>query len=820
MQVAAKIAGCWSFGLILTVCFAVMATAEMPPNTNRLETGGQYDIKPPPTNMMFKITNNETNAGDDNLVWSHSGRMLAIDRSDPNVTGQGGNKYICLLDVRNLGNIQVLGARSSASNNPGPVYANITDWTWNDDRVLFGWQPEAIPLPPKRLMSCTANGPVSVATFLADDAQVNPSDVFAPSVIYDPTVSKERLLFLVSSIQGMPGATATLVEPRCNLYTATFDHGGVPNWADRVQLTAFGANWSVNTNLFISSAKWCPELGTNYQPICNRLVMLLTGGMGQDEQTQIIVLNDVQGIIADPTTAPTNLLDPRFVVVETNCSQGSQVSWTYDGQYVMYGRMSPGSTDLYSMRADSSTNTAVKFEVPASLASGSKQWLCISPDGMKAAFTVDHKAYVIPLQFDNIAVTGAVVTNVLTDASYTAVDVSGDAIPSNTIFSIVAPPSVDTNNFNGEFSGYAREFSVSGVSSQFDLLTNAQMTLHFSEADIPSGASVTNLAIYVYNPQGTNAGQTGTWDKLDSVINTNLLTISAEIQHFSIYAIGRVSAQPEHVSVIGDYDGDGKTDLAVYNAGYWSIYSLVNGLILINGGAWGGSDSITVPGDYDGDGKSDLAVYNAGYWSIYSLLNGLILINGGAWGGADSITVPGDYDGDGKFDLAVYRNGYWSIFSLDNGIILANAGEWGGADWTPVPGDYDGDGKSDLAVYRNGYWSIYSIANGLILANAGEWGGADCVPVPGDYDGDGKADLAFYRNGYWSIYSLANGLILANAGEWGGADCVPVPGDFDGDGKADLAFYRNGYWSIYSLANGLILNNAGEWGGADWEPVK
>ena len=57
--------------------------------------------------------------------------------------------------------------------------------------------------------------------------------------------------------------------------------------------------------------------------------------------------------------------------------------------------------------------------------------------------------------------------------------------------------------------------------------------------------------------------------------------------------------------------------------------------------------------DYDGDGKSDLAVYNAGYWSIYSLVNGMILNNGGAWGGADSITVPGDYDGDGKADLAV-----------------------------------------------------------------------------------------------------------------------------------------------------------------------
>ncbi|MFH1476186.1 MAG: VCBS repeat-containing protein, partial [Verrucomicrobiota bacterium] len=127
------------------------------------------------------------------------------------------------------------------------------------------------------------------------------------------------------------------------------------------------------------------------------------------------------------------------------------------------------------------------------------------------------------------------------------------------------------------------------------------------------------------------------------------------------------------------------------------------------GQAMGAELNASVDGDYDGDGKSDLAAYCAGYWSIYSLVNGIIAINAGEWGGANATPVPGDYDGDGKADLAFYRDGYWSIYSLANGLILANAGEWGGADCTPVPGDYDGDRKADLAVYRNGYWSIYSL---------------------------------------------------------------------------------------------------------------
>lgn len=580
MKTAVKSLVCSALGFILTICFAGAAAAQGPVDTNRLETGGSYQIAPPPTNMMFKITNNDTNAGagDDNLIWSNSGRMLAVDRSDPNAAGPGGNKNITLLDVRNLGNVQTIGARSSAVTNP--LFANITGWTWNDDRVLFGWQlrPQSAPPGKVRLMSCTTTGDVSVVPFLAADPQANPTNhVYSPSVVLDPAINQERLLCLVSSStndnEAGPTDVSTQPAARINLFTVPFDSGGVPSWNERVQLTAF------NTNLSITSAKWCPELGTNYEPIANRIVILFSSPPGSPavgppaENNKIVVFNDVQGVIANPATAPTSLADdPRFVVVETNLTMNSQVSWTFDGQYVMYGRMgtnlppAPVSSDLYSMRADSSTNTAVKFETPSSISGGNKQWLSISPDGMKAAFTVDKQVYVIPLQFDNVAVTGAVVTNVLTDASYTAVDVSGDAIPSNTVFSIVAPPSVDTNNFIGEFSGFARQFSVSGVSSQFDLATNAEMTLHFSEADIPSGASVTNLAVYVYNPEGSG-GQTGTWDKLDSVIDTNKQTISAEVQHFSIYAIGRASAAAQPVTPAGPtIEANGQADSITVSA--------------------------------------------------------------------------------------------------------------------------------------------------------------------------------------------------------------------------------------------------------------
>jgi hypothetical protein len=262
-----------------------------------------------------------------------------------------------------------------------------------------------------------------------------------------------------------------------------------------------------------------------------------------------------------------------------------------------------------------------------------------------------------------------------------------------------------------------------------------------------------------------------------------------------------------------DFDGDGRSDPAVFrpSTGYWYVLKSTTGST--TGLQFGMNGDKPAPGDYDGDGKTDYAVYrpSTGIWYIKYSSNSTT----GAvqWGGtASDIPVPADYDGDAKTDVAVYRRsvGYWYIVNSSTGS--ATNLNWGGLsdDW-PVVGDYDGDGRADPTIFRrsSGGWYIINLRTKDTIY--GEWGiDTTDVPAMGDFDGDGRTDLAFFHaaiGGWWVYYSSSlSGAFL----QWGNsATNIPTPADVSGDGKTDLAVFAPGFYTKATGSGAQVYYNFG-----------
>ena len=197
----------------------------------------------------------------------------------------------------------------------------------------------------------------------------------------------------------------------------------------------------------------------------------------------------------------------------------------------------------------------------------------------------------------------------------------------------------------GFVSGAVVKWNGSSLATTF--VSDSQLRASVPASDI---AAASTASVTVVNP--TPGGGMSNVMFFEVTPSSSLIALNAP----SAFGAGTT---PYSVAV-GDFNGDGKLDLAVANEGSDNVSILLgNGdgtfQAAVDYGAGTDPDSVAV-GDFNGDGKLDLVVANDDSNNVSILLgNGdgtfQAAVNYGV--SAPSSVAVGDFNGDGKLDLAV-----------------------------------------------------------------------------------------------------------------------------------------------------------------------
>jgi len=266
-----------------------------------------------------------------------------------------------------------------------------------------------------------------------------------------------------------------------------------------------------------------------------------------------------------------------------------------------------------------------------------------------------------------------------------------------------------------------------------------------------------------------------------------------------------------------DFDGDGKSDFAVFRPsdGVWYLNESTAGIQYVY---WGFPTDKPTPVRYDSSDKTEVAIFRDGVYHISSRLSGWRTVQ---LGQAGDRPIIGNFDdeGDELDDWAVrgIRNGspIWLIKPAQRNVnpsYIPTQTSLNGelASDKPIIGDFNADSRDDIGYFRDGFWYTRDYYNyGVDSTRTYQWGSAGDIPVPADFDGDRQTDYAIFRpsTGEWWVNGSTIGVFVVRFGL--SAD-IPVPADYDGDGKVDIAIYRQGVWWLLRSSDGIV--NVVNWG--------
>ncbi len=272
------------------------------------------------------------------------------------------------------------------------------------------------------------------------------------------------------------------------------------------------------------------------------------------------------------------------------------------------------------------------------------------------------------------------------------------------------------------------------------------------------------------------------------------------------------SAKVDGDFLSGDFDGDGRTDVLVWNtAGYSNRFSLYRS----NGSGFdtvrptslvGGNSTRSNPvllGDFNGDGKTDVLAFSQESNSYKMYLSA-----GADFQAPVNTTIPAndaghphlilDADGDGRSDVAAFnfqgnlgkyttllsQGAGFSIGEFPYSILSAELSYYiNSALYQLHLGEFNGDGMTDITTAQ-----IVSYSSG--------------AKILGDFNGDGLTDLIVWDDqllspGTYSLFECRGDGSFYPRPQFsipGGFDSVGAryqsAVDFNGDGKADMATWN------------------------------
>ncbi|MDQ4120468.1 MAG: FG-GAP-like repeat-containing protein [Acidobacteriota bacterium] len=315
-----------------------------------------------------------------------------------------------------------------------------------------------------------------------------------------------------------------------------------------------------------------------------------------------------------------------------------------------------------------------------------------------------------------------------------------------------------------------------------------------------------NAGKHIYSMNGSEELSAVSVQPNGRIVGAGKASVNGSAQASLIRYLGRNTA--------GDFDSDGKADIAVFRPSNSTWYILRSSNSQMQAAQFGIPTDKTVAADYDGDGKTDIAVYRDGNWYVLQSSNNAF--RAFHWGTAADTPAPMNFYQSGRAGFTVFSpNGLWHYLSNpDSSPNLGGAASifpFGQDGDIPVPGFYDSDGTVDFAVFRpsNGTWYVKPGNGGQMQAM--QFGTNGDIPQAGDFDGDLKNDFAVYRpsNGAW--YVLRSSDNQFQAAQWGATGDIPAARDYDGDGRADFAVFRpsNGTWYLLQSSKGFAAQPFG-----------